>query len=330
MLQQYDLGTSTADGLMVWLEISERDPVSFEPSSMEILSKAREIYDGRIFGVVFGDTELKPLYKEAFSYGADTLYHVKDKRLIDFHPEAYCESLRSIAERINPSIILMSATLRGREVAPRLAASLGAGLTADCTELSMDGSVLQMTRPAFGGDLMATITSESMPQMATVRPGTFPPNKISDDATGTVIYWQYKGDSFKTIISSKRKYHDEKDITEADILISLGNGIKSKDTIRLAESVAKKLGGMVSCSRALVEKGWFPQSRQVGQSGRNVSPEIYLAFGISGSVQHKAGIMTARRVIAVNSDPDAPIREIADELIVGDAENILRELDKIL
>jgi electron transfer flavoprotein alpha subunit len=330
MLEQYDLGTPTADGLMIWLEVSRHAGVFLESSSLEILSKAREIYDGRIFGVVFGDIELKPLYAEAFSYGVDTLYHVKDRRLIDFHPEAYCESMKEIAERINPSIILMGATPRGRETAPRLAASLGAGLTADCTELSIEGTVLRMTRPAFGGSLMAEIVSNSVPQMATVRPGTFPLKKASGNTAGTVIYRQYGGNSFKTIIGSEKRYSDEKDITEAKILVSLGSGIRNREAICIAESVAKKLGGMVSCSRTLVDKGWFPQIKQVGQSGRNVSPEIYLAFGISGSIQHKAGIMTARKIIAINKDPDAPIKDIADEMIIGDAESILKELDRIL
>jgi electron transfer flavoprotein alpha subunit len=331
MLSKYDLNQPTAEGVLVWIEVvREGLSVKIHESSLEILGKARDIYDGRIFGAVFGDIELKPLYSTIFACGADTLYHIKDKRLMQFHPEAYCESLKDLSDRIVPAVILMGATLRGRELAPRLASMLNAGLTADCTELSMDGRIMKMTRPAFGGNLLATIECEGFPQMATIRPGTFPVPKTDTERKGTVIYRQYGGSSFKDIISSVAVRTVDSEITKAKILISLGSGIKNKNAVEIAESLAKKVGGMVSCSRVLVDKGWFPHSRQVGQSGRTVAPDIYLALGISGSIQHKAGIMTAKRIIAVNKDPDAPIKEIADEFIVGDAYSILKEMNDSL
>jgi electron transfer flavoprotein alpha subunit len=330
MLSQYDLDLSTAEGVLVWLEVIRDPEPRFGPGSLEILGKVRSICDGRIFGIVFGDAEIKPLYGTAFSCGVDTLYHIKDKRLAQFHPEAYCEAAAELAERIVPAAILMSATPRGREFAPRLAAALGAGLTADCTELSADGRTILMTRPAFGGNLIATIVCGGFPQMATVRPGAFPPPVAEKERKGTVIYRQYSGSAFKDVISSEPVESESTDITKAKILISLGNGIRDRSTAELAESVASKLGGAVSCSRALVDRGWFPQSRQVGQSGKIISPDVYIAFGISGSIQHKAGIFGAKRIIAVNTDPDAPIREIADVFIVGDAHSVLKELDGCL
>jgi electron transfer flavoprotein alpha subunit len=331
MLSQYDLDQSTAEGILIWMEVVRDGPsVRVHESSLEILGKARSIYDGRIFGAIFGDIELKPLYDIIFASGADTLYHIKDKRLIKFHPEAYCEALKELSERIVPATILMGATPRGRELAPRLASALNAGLTADCTELDLDGRTVRMTRPAFGGNLLATIVCDGFPQMATVRPGTFPVPKTDVTRKGTVIYRQYPGDSFKDIISSVAVEASDSEITKANILISLGGGVKNKDAVEIAESLAGKIGAMVSCSRVLVDKGWLPQSRQVGQSGRTVTPDIYIAFGISGSIQHKAGIMTAKRIIAINKDPDAPIREIADEFIVGDAYSILKQMNDSL
>lgn len=331
MLEQYKLNSNRSDGYLIWIEVDrsgERARVS--DVSKEILSKVRSMNNGsRVWGVVFGHSELKSLYREIHSYGVETLYEVHDRDLVEFQPEEYAIALAQIIIRTEPAVVLMGATPRGRELAPRVAAKLDAGLTADCTELSMDDRVLSMTRPAFGGNVLATIQCTSFPQMATVRPGVFQVSEPKEGADGTVIYWQTDGCWIKDIVSSERVRREEEDISGARILVSLGAGV-SKDSIPVAESVARKLGGMVSCSRKLVEKGWFPQSRQVGQSGRSVAPDIYLALGISGSVQHLAGISAAKRIISVNRDPEARMGEVADEIIVGDADAILRELDRIL
>lgn len=333
MLKKYRLNVDRSDGFLVWIE-TEKDSdgnIRMCGHAKELLGKIKEM-DGnrsRIWGVVFGHSELKPLYPEIYSYGVETLYEVHDRRLSVFHPEAYADNIARIAVRTEPAVVLFGATPRGREVAPRVAAELDAGLTADCTELSLDGRDLLMTRPAFGGNVVATIRCTSYPQIATVRPGTFPVPEPEEDRRGTVIYWQSTSRVLKDIVSSETKTGTGDDITKARILVSLGAGIR-KESVPIAESVAEKLGGTVSCSRKLVEKGWFPPSRQVGQSGKTVAPEIYLAFGISGSVQHLAGIGSAKRIIAVNKDVDAGISEVADEIIVGDADAILRELDRCL
>lgn len=333
MLQKYKLNIDRSDGFLVWIE-TEKDrngELRLCDHVKELLGKIREMDKGnsRIWGVVFGHLELKPLYKEIYSYGVETLYEVHDRVLSTYHPEAYADNIAQIIVRTEPAVVLFGATPRGRELAPRVAAKLDAGLTADCTDLSLNDRDLLMTRPAFGGNVLATIRCTTFPQIATVRPGTFPIPEPKEDGRGTVIYWQNTAKVLKDIISSETKAGADVDITKSKILISLGAGVR-KESIPVAESLARKLGGSVSCSRKLVEKGWFNQSRQVGQSGKTVAPEIYLAFGISGSIQHLAGIGSAKRIIAVNKDAEAGISEIADEIIVGDANEILKELERSL
>ncbi len=322
MLKRYDINQSTADGILVHIEIEDG---SIADVSAELLSAAKGLTDGRLFGVVFGGPELKPLYPVIFGYGVDTLYHVRDKRLETYMPEAYAECICSIIERIEPASVLFGATVIGRELAPRVAASVQSGLTADCTGLRAEGRKLIATRPAFGGSMMADIECTGFPQMATVRPGAFPRPEPSS-AQGTAIYWQYPGDSIKGIVCDEPLEQETTDIRDARILISLGDGIRDRSLIDVAEEIATRTGGMVSCSRALVERGWMPRSRQVGMSGRIVSPDLYVAFGISGSVQHIAGMSSSKRIIAVNSDAEAPIHKIADVSLLADAGEVLKAI----
>lgn len=330
MLKCYDLNQSTADGALVLVEtVRDGDSVRLTDVSAEMLGMADRVCEGRLFAVVFGGLEIKPLYPEIFGYGTDTLYHVRDRRLETYMPEAYAECICDIIERVNPATVLFGATPTGREIAPRVASAIGAGLTADCTGIRTDGRRMTVTRPAFGGTIMADIDCVGFPQMATIRPGTFPlPEK--KEGQGTAIYWQYSGDTVKDVMSDEPSDDEEDDIRDARILISLGDGIRSRSSIDIAESVARKMGGMVSCSRTLVEKGWLPRSRQVGISGRTVSPDLYIAFGISGTAQHRAGMMGAKRIIAVNKDQDAPIHTIADLSLLADAEEVLKALDRSL
>lgn len=330
MLFVYNLNQSTADGVLVWIETAgSSDEPRIADVSAELLGAARGLTDGRVFGIVFGGPEVKALYPRLFGYGVDTLYHVRERDLEVYRPEEYASCIVSLIKRIEPATVLLGATARGRELAPRIASEMGTGLTADCTGLSSDGRRVVMTRPAFGGNLIADIECLKFPQMATVRPGTFPTPEARE-GTGTAIYWQYRGGPGKEIVSEETVIESGDDIRDSRILISLGDGIRDRSLIDVAESVARKVGGMVSCSRSLVEKGWMPRSRQVGMSGRTVAPEIYIAFGISGAVQHRAGMSGAGKVIAVNSDPDAPIHHYADLSLIADAGEILREMDRAL
>jgi electron transfer flavoprotein alpha subunit len=326
MLKRYNLNQSTADGIMVWTEIEDGKVAA---SSAELLSFAGEQDEGRVFAVVFGGPELKPLYPEIFGYGVHTIYHVRGEGSERYDPEVYSECLAEISERISPASILISATIKGREVAPRLAAALETGLTADCTSIRFEEGRMIMTRPAFGGNLMADIECTRFPRMATVRPGAFA-RKDAAARQGTAIYWQYTGGPVKDIISETAVGDRDIDISDARILISLGNGIRDPSVIEIAEKVASKTGAVLSCSRALVERGLMPRSRQVGMSGRCVSPDLYIAFGISGSVQHMAGLKNAKRIIAVNSDKDAPIHSYADLSLICDASSVLKAMLKDL
>ena len=323
MLQEYDLNQQTGLGTLVWAEtVNDGGSISIHPAVLEILGRIKDISDDRVFAMITGSVDIKPLYKVLFEHGVDTLYHIRSKEMETYVPEAYAEALADLSERVNPMSIIIPGTPRGREVAPLTAAILNTGLTADCTELSMEDGKLSMTRPAFGGDLLATIICERHPQMATVRPGIFSPREPVKDRSGTVISRPFTPRVKKEIVeesSIKEGY----DISDARILLSLGNGVKDRNLIEIAESIAERIDAKVSCSRALAEKGWFDHSRQVGQSGRAVSPDLYIAVGISGSSQHMAGVR-AKRIVAINNDPDAPICALADKCIIGDAAEILK------
>ena len=325
MLSVYDLNQQTGLGTLIWAETRvDDDGLTIEPAVLEILGRMKEISDDRVFAMITGSAEIKPLYKELFEHGVDTVYHIRSREMETYHPEAYAEALADLSLRINPMSVIVPGTVRGREVAPLTAAMLRTGLTADCTTLSMEDGRLSMTRPAFGGDLMATITCDKQPQMATVRPGIFKAKDPVPGRTGTVISRPFNPKMIKKVIEES-SVPEGYDISDARILISLGNGVRDRGIVELAEKIAAMIGAKVSCSRALVEKGWFDHSRQVGQSGRAVSPDIYIAVGISGSSQHMAGVR-ARRIVAINNDPDAPINAFADKCIVGDAAEILRSV----
>ncbi|MBR7152263.1 MAG: electron transfer flavoprotein subunit alpha/FixB family protein [Candidatus Methanomethylophilaceae archaeon] len=321
MLREYDLNQSTSEGILVWIEMSD----GIEEASAELIAESKREGDGRVFGVVFGGPELKSYYPEIFGYGVDTLYHVRG--LPVYSPEEYAEALAEVVERVNPATVLMGATPRGRELAPRLAAILQTGLTADCTSLSFEGRDVTMTRPALTGNVMADITCDRYPQMATVRRGTFEKPEPSE-GTGTAIYWQYTKPVKREILSETKSVETDTDIRDAKVLIALGGGIRDVSLIEIAEKVASEHGGMVCCSRAIVDRGWMPRSRQVGMSGITVKPDIYIAFGISGSVQHRAGMADAKRVVAVNTDPDAPIHRFADLSILCDVGAVLKAMLK--
>ena len=323
MLSVYNLNQQTGLGTLVWAEISGGE---VNPAVLEILGKIKDISDDRVFAMMVGGPEIKPLYKVLFEHGVDTLYHIRG--IEGYSPEAYAEALADLSERINPMSLIVPGTTRGREIAPLTAAMLKTGLTADCTELSMEDGRLTMTRPAFGGDLLATIVCDNHPQMATVRPGIFKAKEPIIGRCGTAIMRPFTPKTMKEIIEES-SISEGYDISDAKILISLGNGIKDRSAIDIAERIAERIGAKVSCSRALVDKGWFDHSRQVGQSGRAVSPDLYLAFGISGSSQHMAGVR-AKRIIAINNDPDAPIMALSDKCLIGDATEILKAMQRSL
>ena len=250
-------------------------------------------------------------YKEAFeNRGINKVYYFENENFKNYNNEHYSKLIINLIKQIKPEIMLVGATNQGRDLAPRIASSLGTGLTADCTDLDInENGKLAATRPTFGGQLMATILCKTYPQMATVRPKVF---KVTPD------------DMFvQTEFINCPVNIDELDSTE--IIVAGGKGLKNKEGFALLKKFADKIGGTIAASRGAVEMGIAPSNIQVGQTGKTVAPKIYIACGISGAIQHTIGMTGSEHIIAINNDDSAPIFEIADTGIVGDVFEILNE-----
>jgi len=300
----------------------------------ELLAKGRELtnkLEQELVAIVIGD-DLKEIASALISYGADRVITCEHELLREYTTEGYTNVLSGVISKYKPSIVLFGATPNGRELAPRLAARLRLGLTADCTKLDIDSDKqLVQTRPAFGGNVMASIVSPyTRPQMATVRPNTFEAMNPDVDREGVIEEFKVnihpRSIRVKTISLDEVTRSEDLSIEEASILVSIGKGIASKENIPLALELARELGGVLSSSRSLVDLGWVSHVRQVGQSGTTVSPELYLALGISGAVQHIVGMSSSKTIIAINKDPEAPIFDVADFGIVGDIFEIVPRL----
>ena len=263
-------------------------------------------------------------------YGADKIYIVDDKALSDFEDEPYAQVIAGLVTEFKPSIFLFGATTIGRSLAPRIAAKLGTGLTADCTELSIDKKdrLLLQTRPAFGGNIMATIICpDKRPQMATVRPKVMKPAEHNQAQTGKIIrIVQEIAPSRAKFLETYKTPGQQENIQEADIVVSGGRGIGEPGNFRLLQELAALLGGAVGASRAAVDAGWVPYANQVGQTGKTVRPKLYIACGISGAVQHLVGMSSSDVIVAINNDPNAPIFSVATYGIVGDVLEIVPAL----
>ena len=284
------------------------------------LAKARNV---ELCSIVIGE-KVEHLCAEAFAYGASKVYLVDDPVFHYYRTESYYKAFCYLIEKYKPEIVLIGATGLGRDLAGAVATSLQTGLTADCTGLSIDdkGFLLQ-TRPAFGGNIMATILTEfTRPQMSTVRPHVMPLPAKDASRTGAII--REKAPVKEEDIAAKvlEIIGDEKldsvDVAAADIIVSGGRGMCNAENYKILQELADELGGVVACSRAAVEAGWMPLERQVGQTGKTVRPKIYIAAGISGAIQHLVGMQDSDTIIAINRDKQAPIFEVATFGIVGD------------
>ncbi len=330
LAEMYDLDADTTEGHMVWVELDYSTGMpELKEASKELIAKARSFDDQRVIGILFGPESARNVAREAFSYGADTIYHVRHPSFTDFNLESFTAGLTAVAERVKPNTLILAASDEGMELGPRTAARMGVGITADCTDLEMDKGVLRMTRPTFGGKLMATIISNTRPQMATVRPGAFPVPEAEEDRQGTVINWPMNP---KPHIEPVESIASEEGacLTDAELIISVGGGIGNLRNLELAKEIADRLGAEMACSRNVVEKGWMEQDRQVGQTGNVVKPKVYLALGISGAIQHQTGMSGSQNIIAVNNDPGAAIHQIANVSIIGDVGEFLQRLLKRL
>ncbi|MGE5551330.1 MAG: FAD-binding protein [Bacteroidota bacterium] len=306
--------------------------------ALELLGEGRQLAETvkqPLAAVLLGQG-VEHLAKELFAFGADRVYLAEHEALRDFTEDPYTQVLVDLARAERPNMILLGATALGRSLAPRVAARLGTGLTADCTGLEADPATgdLHQTRPAFGGNVMATILCPNhRPQMATVRPRVFCPLAKDGTRTGELIRW----DLSKTVFDLRAKILEvlpaegEKiNLTEANIIVSAGRGMGDPKNLCLVKELADTLGATVGASRAVVDAGWISYPHQVGQTGKTVRPKIYIACGIHGAVQHLAGMQSSDVIIAINKNPEAPIFKVATFGIVGDALEVIPELIRSL
>ncbi len=318
----------------VWVFAELHDGKEVAPVSLELLGKGRELADQReseLTAILFGN-EVEPLSEELIAHGADKVIIVDHPLLEQFDDIPFSHAMTQLAKQYKPEIILAGATNIGRSFIPRVAVELHTGLTADCTGLDIDpdsGNLLQ-TRPAFGGNIMATIlTPDHRPQMATVRHKVMTPMEKDAERSGTVVSEQIDFDDMETCLLERVKDEGQAvNITEANFVVSGGRGVKDPKNFEMLHELAKNLGGAVGASRAAVDAEWIPYPHQVGQTGKTIKPKIYIACGISGAIQHLAGMSSSDYIIAINKDADAPIFNVADLGIVGDLHEIIPLLNK--
>ena len=317
--------------------------------AFELLGKAKDLakdLNTDVTAVLLG-SGVKDLADKLAEYGADKVIVVDDPELKVYRTEPYAHALASVINQYKPEIVLVGATAIGRDLGPRVSARVATGLTADCTVLEIGDFPLQaipgqeqkhnqllMTRPAFGGNTIATIACpDNRPQMATVRAGVM--QKIEPIKGAKAVVEEYNpgftpNNKYVEILDVVKAVTDTVDIMDAKILVSGGRGVGSPENFKILEDLAEVLGGTVSCSRAVVDSGWKPKDLQVGQTGKTVRPNVYFAIGISGAIQHVAGMEESDIIIAINKDADAPIFDVADYGIVGDLNKIVPKLTESL
>ncbi|MBE5953991.1 MAG: electron transfer flavoprotein subunit alpha/FixB family protein [Lachnospiraceae bacterium] len=317
--------------------------------AFELLGKAKDLakdLDTDVTAILIG-YQVKNLADELAAYGADKVIVVDDPELKEYRTEPYTHAMASVINEYKPDIVLVGATAIGRDLGPRVSARVATGLTADCTVLEIGDfpinpipnqeqkhNQLLMTRPAFGGNTIATIACpDNRPQMATVRPGVMQKIDRIDGAKAEVIEFNpgfTPDNKYVEILEVVKSVKDTVDIMDAKILVSGGRGVGSAENFQILKDLADVLGGTVSCSRAVVDSGWMERDYQVGQTGKTVRPSLYFAIGISGAIQHVAGMEESDIIIAINKDADAPIFDVADYGIVGDLNKIVPALTAAL
>ncbi|HCL57996.1 MAG TPA: electron transfer flavoprotein subunit alpha [Spirochaetia bacterium] len=313
-------------GIMVYAEQREGE---LQNVALELLGEGKKLaakLGVELSALVLGK-DVKKLSDKLFEYGAEKVYFVEDKILDKYSTEAYTDAFTAVIEAKKPEIVMIGATTIGRDLAPRVSARLKTGLTADCTSLDIDTEkrLILQTRPAFGGNVMATIICPNhRPQMSTVRPGVMEKSAPEKGKKGVleevkVTFSDIKAKVVKIVKEAKKQVS----LGDAKIIVSGGRGSGSQKGFNLVKELAKALGGEVGASRAAVEAGYVGKEHQVGQTGQTVKPELYIACGISGAIQHLAGMQNARTIIAINKDPNAAIFKLCDFGIVGDLNEVI-------
>lgn len=323
-----------ADYKGVWVFAEQRDG-ELQKVALELLGKGREIADKlgvELTALLLGHKNIEEMTKELGAFGADKVLVCDNELLTHYSTDGYTKVINEVVNAKKPEILFIGASFIGRDLGPRVAGRLSTGLTADCTSLDVDpeNNNLLMTRPAFGGNLMATIVcGDHRPQMSTVRPGVF--EKLAKDENRAFQVEKFDVELSASDIRTEtmevvKSVKEMVDITEADIVVSGGRGVGCKENFALLQELADVMGGTLAGSRAAVDNGWVEKAVQVGQTGKTVRPTIYIACGISGAIQHLAGMQDSNYIIAINKDSDAPIMKAADVALVGDFAKVIPEM----
>jgi electron transfer flavoprotein alpha subunit len=321
-------------GVWVWLE---QEGGQAHPVSWELLGQGRRlasVLDVPLGAVIMG-AGTEPLVQEAIVHGADTVYLADDDTLASFRIEPYSALLVKLIREHRPEILLLGATTRGRDLSAAAAAELETGLAVDCTELSLDTDrrLLQQVRPAFGGNVLLTVaTPQQRPQIATVRPRAFEPPERDTARRGGIVRVPvaFAEEEIATRVLEVLAEEGGINLTEAKVIVSGGRGVGGPEGFAPLQELADLLGGAVGASRSAVDQGWIAYPHQVGQTGVTVQPDLYIACGISGAIQHVAGMRGSRYIVAINKDPEAPIFQVADYGIVGDLKAVVPALTAAL
>lgn len=325
-----------AKEILIYAEVTRENYI--HTVFFELANKAQELAEkldeAEVNALLISKKGLAADYREAFkNSGISKIYVCEDDRLKTYSTEYFTKAAVEIVKEVQPEIILIGATNQGRDLAPRISTALHTGLTADCTGLDInEKGQLAATRPTFGGQLMATILCKNLPQMATVRPKVFKPAEKDNIKPADIIYKTVNLDDIEKKVEllefHKKLTTEINELDSAEIIVAGGRGMKNAEGFRLLKEFADKIGAAVGASRAAVEMGLASHNMQVGQTGKTVTPKIYIACGISGAIQHTIGMDKSEKIIAINKDPKAPIFEIADFGLAGDVFEILPELIK--
>jgi electron transfer flavoprotein alpha subunit len=324
----------------VWV-YAEQDWGSLHEIGLELLSKGRELADTlgvKLCSVLVG-ADVKKHRDKLFQHGTDKVYVYDEPSLKHYDTVKYAKVIEDLIKKYKPEIVLYGASVQGRDLAPRIASKLRVGLTADCTDLQIGDyrhtdkteykNILYQIRPAFGGNIIATIvTPKHRPQMATVREGVMPTPPVQDGRTGELVETEVNLGNLKNVTEILKRVKTEKKVNlkGAQVIVSGGYGVGSRENFKLIREFANALGAEVGASRAAVDAGFVEKDHQVGQTGTTVRPKLYIACGISGSVQHRAGMDQSSKIVAINTDPEAPILGIAHYGIIGDLNVVIPKI----
>lgn len=320
-------------GVLTFVEINDG---KITPASKQAVGEARKLADEKswkVTSVLIGDS-VANLADELFAIGTDKVYICDSSELKEFSDESYCKIIAETAKSEDIAVVLGGATFVGKSLFGRLAATLSSGLAADITDIEWDGETILATRPAYGGKAIVKVSPAGPgPQMATLRPKAFDDPAVTDGRTGEKIEIAYdaaKHDSRTKVIDKFIESGQEISLTDADIIVSGGRGLREPENFKLIRDLAGALNAAVGASRATVDAGWIPYAHQVGQTGKTVNPKLYVACGISGAIQHLVGMQSSRTIVAINRDEEAPIFKVATYGIVGDLFEILPRLTEKL